>query len=403
MALSLALATSLASGTALLANTLIPLPPPPPGSIEAMELRNILWAADQFLALVVPSVILFAGVGARLRRLCAWLARGNWFWTVGLFAVIYLFGTTALVMPFDYFRDYALGNLAGRPFQHWVSAEAVALGVKSTVATLFVWIPYALMIRSPQRWWLYSAAAVVPVAFLTFVILPIWVDPITTEYRPLVDKALYAQIESLAARCGVQNIPVVVGGDDTSVVGLGPTNRIVLEENLQKRESPDQIRFTIGHELKHYVEGDNYKALAIVAVLSFAGLWLVDLLGRVVIARYSGRLGFADLSDPASLPLAILILLLFWLLVLPFFNLFARHIELEADRFGLELTHENRAMAEMEAAYVTRDHQSLDWDTFSLMFRATHPSNGDRIRFANTYRPWAEGKSLVYADVCTLL
>jgi Zn-dependent protease with chaperone function len=36
------------------------------------------------------------------------------------------------------------------------------------------------------------------------------------------------------------------------VRGLGPTHRIYLKTNLASVESPDEIEFTIGHELKHY-------------------------------------------------------------------------------------------------------------------------------------------------------
>jgi hypothetical protein len=41
-----------------------------------------------------------------------------------------------------------------------------------------------------------------------------------------------------------------------------------------------------------------------------------------------------------------------------------------------------------------------DWDTFFVIFRATHPSNAERIRFGNTYHPWDEGKPLAYAGDC---
>jgi len=36
---------------------------------------------------------------------------------------------------------------------------------------------------------------------------------------------------------------------------------------------------------------------------------------------------------------------------------------------------------------ITRDGELSDWSTFFLIFRATHPSNADRIRFSNYYHP----------------
>jgi STE24 endopeptidase len=145
--------------------------------------------------------------------------------------------------------------------------------------------------------------------------------------------------------------------------------------------------------------GDNWKALAIVASVLLVGFWLGDRLGGAAIRRWSRRFGFSELSDPASLPLIVLIFTGYWLCVLPFFNLFARHIEIEADRFGLELTHQNHAAA-MIFAKDAESGLTPEWDTFFLVFRATHPSLGERIRLANTYQPWEQGLPSVYGGVC---
>jgi STE24 endopeptidase len=383
------------------ADTSVAVPPAPAGAAAYMVARDWLWAEAQLLALAIPALVLFTGLGGWLRSVCARWAGGRRYGTVTLFAIAYLALNAALMLPFDYYRNVtSLPAAFAQTSGQWAVSEAVQLLVRVVVAALFIWIPYALIARSPRRWWLYAVAVLVPVVFLILVILPVWIDPLTTSYQPLQDKALYTEIETLAARCGVHDIPVLVGGDDTTVVGLGPTNRIILEADLLKHETPPQVRFTIGHELKHYVEGDNYKALAIISGLLLIGFFLSDRLGRALIARFHRPFGFDELSDPASLPLIVLIFTLVFLCMLPAFNLFGRHIEHEADRFGLELTHENQAMAQIEANYIARDHDSPDWDTFSLIFRATHPSDADRIRFANSYHPWAEGQPLVYGDVC---
>ena len=381
----------------------VDVPPNPPGAAAYMESRNWLWAEAQILLLAVPLFFLVTGLSARVRTWCANRVGGRWFWTLTLFAVVYLILVAVIRAPFDFYRDY--WTLRGTADFHdtpasWALQQAVETGALVVVAALFLWIPYTLIRKSPRRWWLYGAVALVPVAFVVLAVLPVWVSPLTTHYEPLKDKTLYAQIESLAARCGMHNIPVLVGGDDDTVVGLGPTNRIILDGDIFKNETPQQIRFTVGHELKHYVMGDNYKALAIIAVLLLTGFWLTDRIGRGAIARFGRRMGFKELSDPASLPLIILIMTAYWLCALPLFNVFARHIEFEADRFGLELTHENRALAELEAGYMSRYKNPADWDTFFLIFRATHPSDGERIRFANSYHPWREGKPLTYASVC---
>jgi STE24 endopeptidase len=100
------------------------------------------------------------------------------------------------------------------------------------------------------------------------------------------------------------------------------------------------------------------------------------------------------------LPLILFLLTFLWLAFVPFFNLISRHIEHEADRFGLELTHQNQAAAMVFAGDVQRGDDVPDWDPFFLVFLALHPSVAQRIEFANIYEPWEQGKPLVYGNVC---
>jgi Zn-dependent protease with chaperone function len=379
----------------------VAIPQATAAAIATMQTHELIWGLAQLATLALPALLLFTGLGARLRTASARLARGNRYLTLTLFAAVYLILAALVAGAFDYWRDIASEQSLGRPglpLASWLVSEIVPLLVKIVAAALFLWIPFWLIRLSPRRWWLYGALALIPIAFAMLVALPVFVDPLTTDYKPLNDPKLAAQIETLAARCGVPPIPIFVGGDDDTVVGLGPTNRIVLEDHIERVETPAQIAGTIGHELKHYVMGDNYKALAIIAAILLIGFWLVNRLGRGAIARWHRWFGFDDLADPAALPLAVLILFGFWLCVLPLFNWEARSIEHEADRFGLELTHSNRASAELYAGWA-KDY-APDYDWFFRTFRATHPSIAERIRFANEYRPWENGEPLVYGEVC---
>ncbi|MGD0508387.1 MAG: M48 family metalloprotease [Terriglobales bacterium] len=364
---------------------------------------DIYWAAFRLLSLAIPLLVLFTRLGTRLRGICEHLSGHRSFWTVTLFACAYLVLAALIAMPFDFYAGYVQPHAAGHSDQsllNWLKGDSVPLLVNLIAASLFIWIPYLLIARSPRRWWLYCALALFPVAFLALVAWPVWVDPLTITYKPLDDHPLEMRIDALAARCGIAHIPVLVGGNSTRVTGFGPTNRIILQSNLASVETPDQIVFTVGHELKHYIMHDAWKGLAIIAGCLLAGFCLTDRLGRAAIRRFSRRWGFSELSDPASLPLMLFLLTFLWLAFLPFFNLISRHIEHEADRFGLELTHQNHAAAMVFAGDVQRGDDAPDWDTFFLVFQATHPSPAQRIEFANIYKPWEQGKPLVYANVC---
>jgi Zn-dependent protease with chaperone function len=120
------------------------------------------------------------------------------------------------------------------------------------------------------------------------------------------------------------------------------------------------------------------------------GLFLVDRLARAVLKLAKGRLGFDSLADVASLPLLIALGQTVNVAILPVGLAYSRHIEAEADRFGLELTRDNLATAR---AFVKLQRTNLGYPRpgrFYTYLRASHPSLGERIDFANTYRPWAE-------------
>ncbi|GAA0528866.1 Zn-dependent protease with chaperone function [Rhizomicrobium palustre] len=367
-----------------------------PGAEAALVQSNWFWAGGQILSLAIPALVLFSGLGARLRHWAAFLARGNWYGTITLMAVFFLALNAVLVLPYDVWHRYAVRS--SFPGAGWWIGEGIGFLVRCVAAALFYWLPYLLIARSPKYWWAYAAAASIPATFIALIVLPVWVDPLTTSYKPLADQNLYTEIESMSARCRVAHIPVFVGGNDTTVVGLGPTSRIILGTDLL-RGPKDQLIFTVGHELKHYLLGDNYKSILVIFAILLLGFYLTHVLGNALIARFHARFGFSELSDPASLPLGIFILTLSWLCALPLFNAYGRHIEFEADRFGLELTHENHGLAQLELDAISMGDVP-DWGPFFRIFRATHPTDGERIRFANSYRPWARGERPVYADVC---
>jgi STE24 endopeptidase len=232
----------------------VPVPETTPAALARIRDGNIQWAAFRLLDLAIPLLILFTGLGARLRRMCESISGHRWFRTVTLFACAYLVLAGLIALPFDFSAGYVWTHAAGWSHQalpDWLKGEGVQIAVKVVVAALLIWLPYKLIARSPRRWWLYGALALFPFAFLALIALAVWVKPLTTNYKPLQDGLLKTRIETLAARCGVTNILVLVGGNSTGVDGLGPTHRIYLQTNLASVESPDQMEFTIGHELKH--------------------------------------------------------------------------------------------------------------------------------------------------------
>jgi Zn-dependent protease with chaperone function len=115
---------------------------------------------------------------------------------------------------------------------------------------------------------------------------------------------------------------------------------------------------------------------------------MVDRLGRWLIARYRDRLGFDHLADIASVPLMMMLLEVAFLALNPVAMAYSRYQEHAADRYALDLTRANHSAA---MAHVKLQTENLGNPRPGLLYkilRASHPSAGDRIDFANSYHPW---------------
>jgi Zn-dependent protease with chaperone function len=152
----------------------------------------------------------------------------------------------------------------------------------------------------------------------------------------------------------------------------------------------------MGHEMGHYVLWHPAKRRAFQSILILVSLYVACLLAGPVIGRFKTIWGFAAPSDFAALPLGLLAIWLFCFVDLPINMVFRRHLEHEADRFGLELTHENHAAA---TAFVKLMQVGLAVPRPGVFFTIwfdSHPCIADRIEFCNTYRPWETGQSSKY-------
>jgi Zn-dependent protease with chaperone function len=278
----------------------------------------------------------------------------------------------------------------------WFGDATISLGIAMVVGFSFTWVPYLLMIRSPRRWWLYTGMLSIPFLFATMLVEPIWIDPLFNRFGPMKDKALERSILAMAERAGINGSRVfeVEKSVDTNAVnayvtGVLGTKRIVLWDTLIAKLDEPELLFVMGHEMGHYVLGHVVRSILLGSIVILAGLFLVDRLGRRLIARFAHRLGFDRLCDIASVPLVLMLIQVSSLVLSPAVLAYSRYQEHEADRFALELTRTNHSGA---LSFVKMQAENLsiprpEW--FYKVFRSTHPSVGERIDFCNTYHPWA--------------
>ncbi|WP_218082007.1 M48 family metallopeptidase [Anthocerotibacter panamensis] len=386
----------------------VKVPEPSAQAMRYYHSGNILWIVTIGLGLLVPAVFLFSGFSARIRTWATKLGRKRYFILV-VYLVIFNVLNGLLNSPLDYYsgylrpHEYGLSNQSVTKWmQDWLIEQGLSLGGD----ILLLWIPYLLLAKSPKRWWLYTGLAAVPVAVVGVLIAPIWISPLFNHFGPMKDHALEAKIQILANQAGIEGSRIfeVDKSVDTKtlnayVTGLGDTKRIVLWDTIIARLQERELLFVMGHEMGHYVLGHVFQTLFFAAILLMVSLYGVHRMAWGLVHRFKRYFGFDQLADVASFPLLLLLLNVCLLVTAPISLGFSRYLEHEADRFGLEITHDNRAAA---AAFVKLQQGNLSNprpDFLYLFWRSSHPSIGERIDFANTYRPWEKGEPLQYGHL----
>lgn len=386
----------------------VAVPQPSSQAMDYYHSGNLLWIVSQATALAIPALVLLTGLSVRIRNLARRIGR-KWFFVVLVYFILYSLLHWALQFPLAYYagyvRQHAYG-LSNQTFLKWLRNAVVEGALGLALGGLLVWLPYWLIRRSPRRWWLYTAVLSLPVMFFLMLVEPIWVAPLFNRFGPMSDKRLEARILALADEAGIEGGRVfeVDKSVDTTAVnayvtGLGSSKRIVLWDTLLAKFDPREVRVVMAHEMGHYVL--NHVAQGLLA--GFCGilvaLYMVYRGANFLLRRYKHSFGFDELSDVASLPLIVLLAQTAVLLLMPLGLAFSRHLEHEADRFALELTRDNRAAA---TAFVRLQGENLSNPTPGALFmllRASHPSLGQRIEFANDYRPWERGEPLRYGSL----
>jgi STE24 endopeptidase len=375
----------------------VPVPAPSAEAMEYYRTGNWLWAINRLWALIVPGVLAFSGASARLRDFAQRLGRG-WFLTIGLYIIIFLAVMYVIDFPLSYYqgfvRQHAYG-LSNQTLSRWLRNSIVRLAVDMGVAFALMWFPYLLLARSPRRWWLYTAMLSVPFLIVTMIVVPVFYDPLFNKFGPMKNKDLEGSILSLASRAGIEGgrIFEVNKSADTNAVnayvtGFWSSKRIVLWDTLIRKLTEPELLVVMGHEMGHYALGHVVRSILLSSIVTFIGLFLVDRFGRWLVHRYRDRLGFDQLADIASVPLMLMLLNAAFLVLSPVALAYSRYQEHEADRYALDLTRNNHADATAHVKLLTENLGNPRPGLFYKIFRASHPSAGERIDFANSYHPW---------------
>ncbi|MGD0414740.1 MAG: M48 family metallopeptidase [Terriglobales bacterium] len=331
-----------------------------------------------------------------------------------VFAPLFLLTLAVLGIPSDIWdqslqRAYGLSVQGWGPWlRDWIVDQAVTL----IVGTLLVAILYAVIRRSPRRWWFYFWLASIPVLLALFFLQPIVIDPLFYTFKPLQTEqpVLLSEMQKVVHRGGmeipadrmfVMNASSKQTGQNAYVTGFGASKRVVVWDNTIAKATIPETLFVFGHEMGHYVLLHIPKEISIDAAILLFLLYVGYRLANGMLARWGAQWGIRDLRDWASLPVLLFVITALAFLATPVFNAVSRHFEHEADRYGLEVIHgivpnPNQVAAHYFEKSGETNLSDPDPSTFIKVWFYDHPTRPERVHFVATYDPWSKGKTPKY-------
>lgn len=363
------------------------------------EKFNIGWAANQLIAISLPLLLFFTEWGSSAYD---FLLKHLRVWAAAAFAFFFLivFVTSVLQVAVVHTLLTIKAELDGSALPtliSFLSAKLPSAVVTSSVAAIVgIALCYILKKRNSLTWlWL---------SILTtgLVIGALFLAPYFTVTEPLGTSSVESKIAALAASVGIpaDRIAIESCADNSEcppgqVIGIGPTRLMLLDSRLTNRTPEDQLLQVVAHEAKHFLLDNTIKPVALIFVICIAVFLLTQALSSPIISHHKKR-NASTASEAIFVPLVYGLGLAIFIMMQPAITTFRRHIELEADRFGLELNRDNQALIDIMRVDAVSNPMLFKHTPVTKYFRATHPDISTRIELAETYQPWLSKQPLVY-------
>lgn len=348
-----------------------------------------LWAIRLILQFAIPLLFLTSKLS---QRISLWASNGRGLFLSGLIYGMVFFGIIFLInLPINYYSSFVLPHkygLSNQTILRWLEVNLKGFLVNDVIISLFLWVPYMILFNSPRTWWIQLGIITIPVIiFITF-ISPMVIDPLFNKYTSIIDEKLGIEVVKLLEKADIADaeIYMVDKSKDTKnmnayMTGISKSKRIVLWDNTINNLTEDEVLSITAHEIGHYVHGHIWKSIIFSAIATILLMFLIFITSNWILDLSYGSFGFKNIYNYASLPLLLLVLNVFTFLGNPITNYVSRYMEIEADRYEINLTLDrDSAVTAMEKLYV----QSLGIPRPSKLYKLwyhTHPTLEERIEF----------------------
>lgn len=379
-------------------------------AVAYSRMGYILYFVGVVYGFGVLLLVLSRGWAGRIRDLAERASRRRFVQAL-VFTPLLLLTVDVLSLPLSAARQWIERRfeLSVQSWGSWLWDWAKGELVGFVLGTLLVWLLFAVIRRSPRRWWLYGWLGSLPVIVFLLFLTPVVIAPLFDKFEPLAETqpGLVAQIQKVVQRGGMDIPPERMFEMKASekvrtlnayVTGVGASKRVVVWDTTIQKMSTDQTLFVFGHEMGHYVLGHIPKLIVMIAAVLLVMLFLAHRLLPRLLARWGQQWMVRAPDDWAALPVLLVLLTVLGFAATPILSTNSRMIEHEADIYGLEVIHglvpdSGRVAGEAFQILGEVGLSDPDPNPFIEFWLYSHPALVDRVVFAQTYDPWAAGQS----------
>jgi len=308
---------------------------------------------------------------------------------IGVLSVIKLI----VSLPFGLYETFVIEERFGFNKTTW-SLFFIDL-FKSLALSLIIGIPILACVlfffeHSGSFAWLYCWIFTIAVLLIIQFVAPIWILPLFNKFKPLEDGDLKDAIMSYAASVNYPLTQVfVMDGSKRSTksnaffTGFGKNKRIGLFDTLIQNHTISEIVAILAHEIGHYkkkhiqismIIGIFHSGILFYVLsffISYKGLFDAFYMDQVSV--YAGLIFFGILYSPIDSFLGLL------------FQMISRRNEYQADRFGVETTHDPESLVEALKKLSVHNLSNLMPHPFYVFLNYSHPPVLNRINAIRSY------------------
>jgi len=291
-----------------------------------------------------------------------------------------------LEIPLSAWHTFAIEQRFG--FNHSTPRLFFTDLIKQSLLSLILGTPLVavalwLMSASGSLWWLYLWLVWMSFSLVMMWAYPAFIAPLFNTFKALEDGELVTRICGLLQKCGFKSQGVFVmdgsrrsGHGNAYFTGLGANKRIVFYDTLVATLDGAEIEAVLAHELGHFRLKHVIKRMAMMALLSLAGLALLGWLTQQ--PWFYVGLGVNTPSHHSALLLFMLAAPVFTFLLQPLMALASRKHEFEADAYAVQQTDAKALIRALVKLY--RDNaNTLTPDPLYSAFHDSHPPAPVRI------------------------